>query len=181
MLVSDVQQSDSVIPICVPILSQILFPCRLLHYSELSSLCYIVCPCVAQGLFNLWSLVMSLKVCISLLIILCHFLEHFTHTCTHTVEDNCSNTRQKKNFLKKNIDSNSFAFWKNVSFTVSLIVFFFHSFDFTSRRSTIYCFVFCIYHSPLNYYKLFFQFSFSQFGNLVSWIFLAVISTLYSL
>ena len=123
---------------------------------------------------------MSLKVCISLLIILCHFLEHFTHTCIHAVEENCSNTWQKKNFLKKIMYSNSFVVWKNVSFTVSLIVFFFHCFDFTSRRSNISpCFH--IYHSPLNYYKLFFQFYFSQFGYLVFWKFLAVISTLYSL
>ena len=45
VLVSGVQQSDSVIHIHVAILFQILIPCRLLHNSEQSSLCYTVGPC----------------------------------------------------------------------------------------------------------------------------------------
>ena len=45
MLVSGVQQSDSVIHIYVPILFQILFPFRLLQNIEQSSLCYTVGPC----------------------------------------------------------------------------------------------------------------------------------------
>ena len=44
VLVSDVQQSDSVIHIHVSILFQILFPFRLLYKIEQSSLCYIVSP-----------------------------------------------------------------------------------------------------------------------------------------
>ena len=43
-LVSGVRQSDSVIHIHVSILSQILFPFRLLQSIEQSSLCYIGCP-----------------------------------------------------------------------------------------------------------------------------------------
>ena len=116
-----------------------------------------------------------------MLIILCHFLEHFTHTCIHTVEENCSNTWQKKNFLKKYIYSNSFVVWKNVFFTVSLIIFSSIVLSLLQESLLIYLLVFCIYHSPLSYYKLFFQFYFSQFGYLVSWVFLAVISTLYFL
>ena len=45
VLVSGVQQSDSVIHIHVSILFQILFPFRLLHNTEQSSLCYTVGPC----------------------------------------------------------------------------------------------------------------------------------------
>ena len=45
MLVSGVQQSDPVIHTHVSILYQILFPLRLLHNIEQSSLCYTVCPC----------------------------------------------------------------------------------------------------------------------------------------
>ena len=45
MLVSGVQQGDSVIHIHVSILFQILFPFRLLHNTEQSSLCYTVGPC----------------------------------------------------------------------------------------------------------------------------------------
>ena len=45
VLVSGVQQSDSVIHIHVSILSQILFPVRLLQNIEQSSLCYTVGPC----------------------------------------------------------------------------------------------------------------------------------------
>ena len=45
MLVSGVQQSDSVIHIYVSILFQILFPFKLLHNIEQSSLCYTVGPC----------------------------------------------------------------------------------------------------------------------------------------
>ena len=45
VLVSGVQQSDSVIHIHVSILFQILFPFRLLQNIEQNSLCYIVGPC----------------------------------------------------------------------------------------------------------------------------------------
>ena len=45
VLVSGVQQSDSVIHIHVSILFQILFPFRLLQNMEQSSLCYTVGPC----------------------------------------------------------------------------------------------------------------------------------------
>ena len=45
VLVSGVQQSDSVIHIHVPILFQIIFPFRLLYNIEQSSLCYTVGPC----------------------------------------------------------------------------------------------------------------------------------------
>ena len=45
VLVSGVQQSDSLIHIHVSILFQILFPFRLLHNIEQSSLCYTVDPC----------------------------------------------------------------------------------------------------------------------------------------
>ena len=45
MLVSGVQQNDSVIHLHVPILFQILFPRRLLQNIEQSSLCYTVGPC----------------------------------------------------------------------------------------------------------------------------------------
>ena len=41
VLVSGVQQSDSVVHIHVSILFQILFPFTLLHNNEQSSLCYI--------------------------------------------------------------------------------------------------------------------------------------------
>ena len=45
VLVSGVQQSDSVIHIHISILFQILFPFRLLQNIEQSSLCYAVGPC----------------------------------------------------------------------------------------------------------------------------------------
>ena len=44
VLVSGVQQSDSVIHIHVSILLKIIFPFRLLHNIEQSSLCYTVGP-----------------------------------------------------------------------------------------------------------------------------------------
>ena len=48
VLVSGVQQSDSVIHIHVSILFQILFPFRLLQNIEQSSLCYTVGPCLVS-------------------------------------------------------------------------------------------------------------------------------------
>ena len=45
VLVSGIEQSDSVIHIHVSILFQILFPVRLLQNVEQSSLCYTVGPC----------------------------------------------------------------------------------------------------------------------------------------
>ena len=54
-LVSVVQQSDLVIRIDVSILFQILFPIRLLHNTEQSSLCYTVGPC--------WLSILNTAVC----------------------------------------------------------------------------------------------------------------------
>ena len=51
VLVSGVQQSDSVIHIHVSILFQIIFPIRLLQNIEPSSLCYTVGPCWLSILF----------------------------------------------------------------------------------------------------------------------------------
>ena len=65
VLVSGVQQSDSVIHIHVSILFQILFPFRLLENIEQSSLCYSVGPC--------WLSVLNPVVCTLLL-----FLPPFT-------------------------------------------------------------------------------------------------------
>ena len=53
VLVSGVQQSNSVTHIHVSILFQILFPFRLLHNIEQSSLCYTVGPCWLSFLFLL--------------------------------------------------------------------------------------------------------------------------------
>ena len=50
VVVSGVQRSDSVIHIHVSIPFQILFPFRLLHNTEQSSLCYIVGPCLSQDI-----------------------------------------------------------------------------------------------------------------------------------
>ena len=55
VLVSGVQQSDSVIRIHVSILFQILFPVRLLHHIEQSSLCCTVGPC--------WLPILNIAVC----------------------------------------------------------------------------------------------------------------------
>ena len=55
MLVSGVQQNDSVIHIHVSILFQILFPFGLLHNFEQSSLCYTVGPC--------WLSILNTAVC----------------------------------------------------------------------------------------------------------------------
>ena len=45
VLLSSVQQSDSVIHMHISILSQIIFPYRLLQNTEKSSLCYTLGPC----------------------------------------------------------------------------------------------------------------------------------------
>ena len=50
VLVSGVQQRDSVIHVHVSILFQILFPIRLLQNSEQSSLCSTVGPCLAVSI-----------------------------------------------------------------------------------------------------------------------------------
>ena len=55
VLVSGVQQSDSLIHIHISILSQILFPFRLLQNIEQHSLCYTVGPC--------WSSILNTAVC----------------------------------------------------------------------------------------------------------------------
>ena len=55
MLVSGVQQSDSIIHIQVSILFQILFPFWLLQNIEQSSLCYSVGPC--------WLSILNIVVC----------------------------------------------------------------------------------------------------------------------
>ena len=51
MIVSGVQQSDSVIHVHISILFQILFPFSLLHNIEQSSLCYTAGPCWLSILF----------------------------------------------------------------------------------------------------------------------------------
>ena len=56
MIVSGVQQSDSVIQAHVSIFFQILFPFRLLHNIEQSSLCYTVGPC--------WLSILILFICL---------------------------------------------------------------------------------------------------------------------
>ena len=55
VLVSGVQQSDSVMQMQVSILFQILFPFRLLQNVEQSSLCYTVGPC--------WLSMLNITVC----------------------------------------------------------------------------------------------------------------------
>ena len=55
VLISSVQQSDSVIHMHVSILFQILFSIRLLRSIEQSSLCYTVDPC--------WLSVLNIAVC----------------------------------------------------------------------------------------------------------------------
>ena len=55
VLVSGVQQSDSVIHIHVSFLFQVLFPFRLLQNIEQSSLCYTVGPC--------WLSILNIAVC----------------------------------------------------------------------------------------------------------------------
>ena len=55
MLVSGVQQSDSVIHTQVSILFQVLFPFRLLQITEQSSLCYTIGPC--------WLSILNIAVC----------------------------------------------------------------------------------------------------------------------
>ena len=54
VLVSGVQQSDSVIHVHISILFQVLFPFRLLQSTEQSSLCYTVGPC--------WLAVLSMSI-----------------------------------------------------------------------------------------------------------------------
>ena len=54
-LVSGVQHGDSVIPVYVSILFQILFLLRLLHNIEQSSLCYTGSPC--------WLSILNTAVC----------------------------------------------------------------------------------------------------------------------
>ena len=55
VLVSGVQQSDSVIHICVSIVFQILFPFRLLQNIEQNSLCYAIGVC--------WLFILNIAVC----------------------------------------------------------------------------------------------------------------------
>ena len=55
VIVSGVQQSDSVVHVHVSILFQILFPVRLLHNIEQSSLCSTVGPC--------WLSILNIAVC----------------------------------------------------------------------------------------------------------------------
>ena len=52
VLVSGVQQSDSLIHTHVPILFQVLFPFRLLQNTEYGSLCYTVGPCWLPFLYT---------------------------------------------------------------------------------------------------------------------------------
>ena len=55
MLITGVQQRDSVIPLQVSILFQLLFPFKLLQNIESSSLCYTVGPC--------WLSILNMVVC----------------------------------------------------------------------------------------------------------------------
>ena len=55
VLVSDVHQSDAVIHIHVSILFQILFPFKLLHNIEQSSLCYTAGSC--------WLSILNIAMC----------------------------------------------------------------------------------------------------------------------
>ena len=55
VIVSGVQQSDSVIHVHVSIVFQILFPFKLLHDMEQSSLCCTVGPC--------WLSILNIAVC----------------------------------------------------------------------------------------------------------------------
>ena len=55
MLVSSVQQSDSVIHVCVSILFRVLFPFNLIHNIEQSYLCYTVGPC--------WLFILNIVMC----------------------------------------------------------------------------------------------------------------------
>ena len=57
VLVSGVQQSDSVMHILVSILFQILFPFGLLHNIEQGTLCYTVGPC--------WLSILNIAECIT--------------------------------------------------------------------------------------------------------------------
>ena len=66
VIVSGVQQSDTAIHIHVSILFQILFPFRLFHNIEQSSLCYTVGPCWLFMSFLLWSPSLSLLWSLSL-------------------------------------------------------------------------------------------------------------------
>ena len=54
LLVSGIQQSDSMTYIHVSILFQILFPFRLFHNIDQSSLCYIEGSCLVQSLSRVW-------------------------------------------------------------------------------------------------------------------------------
>ena len=63
LLVSGVQQSDSVIHMHKAILFQVLFPYRLLQNIEQSSLCYTVGRC--------WLSILNIAVCIFLFMVGC--------------------------------------------------------------------------------------------------------------
>ena len=56
VLVSGVQQGDSIVHIHVSIPFQFLFPLRLLQKTEQSSLCYPIGPC--------WSSILNIAVCV---------------------------------------------------------------------------------------------------------------------
>ena len=56
VLISSVQQSDSVIHVCVSILFQVLFPFYLVHDIEQSYLCYTVGSC--------WLSILNIEVCV---------------------------------------------------------------------------------------------------------------------
>ena len=63
VLVSGVQQSDSVIRIHISILFQILFPFRLLKNIEQSSLCYTVGPCWLSIYLSIYLFLAALGLC----------------------------------------------------------------------------------------------------------------------
>ena len=70
VLVSGVQQSDSVIHTHVFIFFQILFPITLLHNIEQCSLCYTVGPC--------WLSILNIAVCTCL-----SFMQNFLSLSRH--------------------------------------------------------------------------------------------------
>ena len=82
MLVSGVQQSDSVIHTRVSILFQVLFPFRLLHSIEQSSLCYTVGLC--------WLSILNIAVC----------------TCQSQTPNPINISKFKRNNLKENMLQN---------------------------------------------------------------------------
>ena len=73
VIVSGVQQSDSVMHIHLSILFPILFPFTLLHNIEQSSLCYTVGPC--------WLSILNIAVCTA-----CEFINIFHESSSFVLD-----------------------------------------------------------------------------------------------